>query len=232
MLSYLQSLDAAWVESLKVADYQEPLMAPGFQSIPWTLTALVVTSLCFFLFFYKRIALASALSFEAFANINKLNGIKVNQTYLSSVNIAAALCIPTAIVLIYLRSWTGLNIPSLCLVFGLYLLFRYISFPFLIWFKGHHEAFENIKQCGHVYLIVGTLVALVAFFLPVLFGEKALALSKNAFIAIYLVSFLFYLLRVCKFLIKSDFSFYFCFLYLCVLELLPLGLLVSAISTL
>ena len=40
MLSILQSLDAAWVESLKVADYQEPLTASWFSEHTWPLTAL------------------------------------------------------------------------------------------------------------------------------------------------------------------------------------------------
>jgi len=235
MIVFLQTLDEAWPGSFKIADYATPLqdVAVSGPSYAWPMTILVLAALFYCIFFFNRIALASTLSLRTFfSSSEKIQNICENQTSLSAVNTAGVVCLPVIVMLLYSRGWTGLDLTWLCVAFISFLLVRVLAFAFISWYKGVEGLFETIRNSGKVAMVAATLLALPSFLMPMLFGQQTSDLARSIFLAVLTFCFAMYCIRACKYLLEAGFSIFFCFLYLCALEFLPAGLLISAIISL
>ena len=233
MFFFLQTIDEAWPGSSKIAAYAEHLAdAPG-PGYSWPMTILVLLAVLYCIFFFNRIALASSLTMRTFfGSSDKIQGITENQTSLSAVNTACVVCLPVLVMLLYNKGWTALGLAGLCIVFIAFLLVRAAVFSFIAWYKGGGVTFDTIRNSGKVVLVVATLLAIPAFVIPLLFGQELSGFARSFFLAVFTFCFVMYLARACKYLLEAGFSIFFCFLYLCALELLPAGLLISAIISL
>jgi hypothetical protein len=235
MTTFLQTLDEAWPGSSKIADYTAFLqdsLAPG-PGYSWPMTILVLLAVFYCIIFFNRIALASSISMRTFfSSSDKIQNICENQTYLSAVNTACVVCLPVLVMLLFNRGWTGLSLSWLCVAFIAWLLVRAMLFEFISWYKGASPVFDTIRNSGKVTMVAAILLAIPAFVIPLFFGQEYAGLARSFFLAVFTGCFVMYLIRACKYLLEAGFSIFFCFLYLCALELLPAGLLISAIISL
>ena len=234
MTVFLQTIDEAWPGSSKIADYASGILsnAPG-PGYSWPMTILVLMAIFYCIFFFNRIALASSLSLRTFfSSSDKIQNICENQTSLSAVNTTGVICLPVIVMLLYNKGWTSLGLAGLCIAFLAFLLVRAMIFAFIGWYKGGRGIFDTIRNSGKVTMVVATLLAIPAFVIPMLFGREYSVLAKSFFLAVFTFCFVMYCARACKYLLEAGFSISFCFLYLCTLEFLPAGLLISAIISL
>ena len=235
MTIFLQTLDEAWPGSSKIADYaaflqDTAVQGPGYY---WPMTILVLLAVFYCIFFFNRIALASSLSLRTFFNSSeKIQNICENQTSLSAVNTACVVCLPVLVMLLFNRGWTGMDLSWLCVAFIAFLLIRVLAFEFIAWYKGDDTVFDTIRNSWKVTMVAAVLLAIPAFVIPMFFGQEYAGLARSFFLAVFSGCFLMYCARACKYLLEAGFSIFFCFLYLCALELLPAGLLISAIISL
>ena len=235
MTIFLQTLDEAWPGSSKIADYaaflqDTAVQGPGYY---WPMTILVLLAVFYCIFFFNRIALASSLSLRTFfSSSEKIQNICENQTSLSAVNTACVVCLPVLVMLLFNRGWTGMDRSWLCVAFIAFLLIRVLAFEFIAWYKGDDTVFDTIRNSWKVTMVAAVLLAIPAFVIPMFFGQEYAGLARSFFLAVFSGCFLMYCARACKYLLEAGFSIFFCFLYLCALELLPAGLLISAIISL
>ena len=231
-MTFLQTLDEAWPGSYKIASYMDELAAAQAPGYSWPTTIIVLLLLLGFMFYINRIVLAATLSFRTLFNGSKLQDICENQTSLSSVNITCLFCLLMVLMTVYSHGWTAMSLPGLAIAFLAYLVFRSLAFRFVDWYKDGSGIFGTIGNCGRVMLIVALVLSLPAVLLPLLFGAEVENFARYGFAAIFALCFAIYCTRACRCLLESGFSIYFCFLYLCALEFLPAGLLISAIVSL
>lgn len=233
MTTFLQTLDEVWPGSSKIAAYADSLGAAAEPGYNWLTTILVLATLLYGIYFFHQIVLASSLSLKTFfGSSSKLQNICDNQTSLSSVNATSIVCLPVVAMLIYVRDWSSMSIPTLFIAFAAYLLLRVTGFEIMAWYKGTRGVFDTIRSSGRVTLVVASLLSVPAFLIPLLFGQGTAAFARIYFVAVLAVCFAMYCARACKYLLEAGFSIFFCFLYLCALEFLPAGLLISAIISL
>ena len=230
---FLQTIDEAWPGSSKIAAYAEHIAdAPG-PGYSWPMTILVLLAVLYCIFFFNRIALASTLSLRTFfGSSDKIQNITENQTSLSALNTACVVCLPVLVMLLFNRGWTGMDLSWLCVAFIAFLLVRVLIFAFISWYKGGSDVFDTIQNSGKVVLMAAVLLAIPSFVIPLLFGQEYSGFARSFFLAVVTFCFVLYLVRAVKYLLEAGFSIFFCFLYLCALELLPAGLLISAIISL
>ncbi|MBR0533730.1 MAG: DUF4271 domain-containing protein [Bacteroidales bacterium] len=235
MTTFLQTLDQAWPGSTKIADYTAFLQdsaAPG-PGYYWPMTILVLLAVFYCIIFFNRIALASSLSLRTFfSSSEKIQNICENQTSLSAVNAACVICLPVLVMLLFNRGWTGMDLSWLCVAFIAFLIIRVIAFEFIAWYKGTDGVFDTIRNSWKVTMVAAVLLAIPSFVIPMFFGQEYAGFARSFFLAVFTGCFLIYCGRACKYLLEAGFSIFFCFLYLCALELLPAGLLISAIISL
>lgn len=233
MTTFLQTLDEVWRGSSKIAAYADPLASSAEPGYNWLTTILVLAALLYGIYFFHQIVLASSLSLKTFfGSSNKLQNICENQTSLASVNATSIVCLPVLAMLIYVRDWSSLSITYIFAAFAAFLLLRVIGFEIMAWYKGTRAVFDTIRSSGRVTLVVASLLSVPAFLIPLLFGQGTAPFARIYFIAVLAVCFAMYCVRACKYLLEAGFSIFFCFLYLCALEFLPAGLLISAIISL
>ena len=233
MIFFLQTIDEAWPGSSKIAAYAEHIAAAPGPGYSWPMTILVLLAVLYCIFFFNRIALASTLSLRTFfGNSDKIQNITENQTSLSALNTACVVCLPVLVMLLFNRGWTGMDLSWLCVAFIAFLLVRVVIFSFISWYKGGSEVFDTIQNSGKVVLMAAVLLAIPSFVIPLLFGQEYSGFARSFFLAVVTFCFALYLVRAVKYLLEGGFSIFFCFLYLCALELLPAGLLISAIISL
>lgn len=233
MTTFLQTLDNAWPGSSKIAAYANSLAGTSAPAYNWLTTILVLVALLYCIYFFHRIILASSLSINTFfGSSTKLQSICENQTSLSAVNATSIICLPVLAMLVYARGWTSLNILYIFAMIAAYLLLRVFLFQFTAWYKDSPGIFEIIRNSGRVALVVASLLSIPAFLVPLLFSNGTDGFARIYLIVVLAVCYVMYCTRACKYLLEAGFSIFFCFLYLCALELLPAGLLVSAIISL
>lgn len=233
MSIFLQTLDEAWPGSEKLAAYAGQLASAPQPVYDWVMTVVMLALLVYCIIFFNRLALALSISIKTFfSGSEKLQDICENQTLLSSVNVAALICLPVLVLLLYVRGWTAMSPVGMCIALLAFLLMRAALFEFVSWYKGEKGIFDTIRNAGRVTVVVATLLSLPAFIAPVLFGAAAGGFARIWFTCAFALCFVLYCLKACKYLLEADFSIFFCFLYLCTLEFLPAGLLIGAIITL
>ena len=233
MTIFLQTLDQAWPESSKIAAYTEHAATASAAGFDWAVSILAIASLLYFIFFYNQIAQASALSLQSFfGSRTKLQGICENQTSLSAINLAGIICIPFNVLLIYVKGWTSMNLLALSAVMLAFLLTRALLLRLVKWYKGGAAVFSTIRYYGKITLITATILSIPAFIISMIFGQANGDFALHYYIIAFCLCFLLYCIMACKYLLEADFSIFFCFLYLCALELLPAGLLIGAIVSL
>ena len=233
MTVFLQTLDNAWPGSSKIAAYADTLAGSSVPAHNWQTTILVLAVLLYCIYFFHRIVLASSLSISTFfGSSTKLQSLCENQTSLSAVNATSIICLPALAMLVYARGWTSMNILYMFAIIAAYLLLRVLLFQFTAWYKDCSGCLGIIRNSGRVTLVVASLLSIPAFLVPLLFGNGTDGFARIYLTAVFSLCFVMYCTRACKYLLEAGFSIFFCFLYLCALELLPAGLLVSAIISL
>lgn len=233
MTLYLQTLDQAWPASSKIAEYAEHLAYAPAAGFNWAISILAFASLLYFIFFYNQIAQASALSLQSFfGSRTKLQSICENQTSLSAINLTSIICIPFIAILIYTKGWTSMQLLPLFIAMLAFLLIRVMLFRFVKWYKGGGAVFNTIRYYSKITLITATILSIPAFIISMFFGQANSDFALHYFITAFCLCFLLYCIMAFKYLLEADFSIFFCFLYLCALELLPAGLLIGAIVSL
>ena len=233
MTTFLQTIDNAWPGSTRISEYAGNMAGGAGQGYTWLMTILVIAILLYCIYFFHQIVLATSLSMNTFfGSSTKLQSLCENQTSLSSVNATSIICLPTIAMLLYTRGWTSLDILYVLAAIAIYLLLRVLLFKFVAWYKDSGGIFDLIRNSGKVTLVVASMLSVPAFLIPLIFGPVALDFARIYLIAVFAACFVMYCIRACKYLLEAGFSIFFCFLYLCALELLPAGLLISAIISL
>ncbi|MBO4656382.1 MAG: DUF4271 domain-containing protein [Bacteroidales bacterium] len=233
MTTFLQTIDKAWPGSSKIAAYADSVASGSAPGYSWLTTILVIAVLVYCIYFFHQIVLASSLSMSTFfGSSNKLQSLCENQTSLSSVNATSIICLPAMAMLVYARGWTSLGVLYVFAAIAVYLALRVFLFRFTAWYKDSRGVFEIIRNSGRVTLVVASLLSIPAFLVPLLFGSATDGFARIYLTAVFAVCYAMYCTRACKYLLEAGFSIFFCFLYLCALELLPAGLLISAIISL
>lgn len=233
MTIFLQTIDKAWQGSSRIASYADSLAAGSAPGYNWLTTILVLIVLLYCIYFYHQIVLAASLSLNTFfGSSSKLYGICENQTSLASVNTTSIICMPVAAMMIHALSGTSLDLVYVFAAVAAYLVVRILLFKFTAWYKGGGAVFEIIRNSGKVTLVVATILSFPALLIPMLSGPDTAGFARIYFMAVFALCFAMYCVRACGYLLEAGFSIFFCFLYLCALEFLPAGLLISAIISL
>ena len=123
---------------------------------------------------------------------------------------------------------TPANLITIYLVSAIliYWIFKGLLLQSIGWATGERGPFLFIGKIGRNYFSLLFFVAIPFFLFFILSGYAPIVLIK-ILITISMVVYLIYLLRVSQIIILSRFSHFFYILYLCAVELLPLGLIIK-----
>ena len=178
--------------------------------------------------FFRQIAMSVAGSFVAMFSENRRDAIFNDVSYGPLSSMTTLMLIPMyAFVLFYCRLGSQTYWIILAAVAALF-FYRRVMFSLLEWINGDERTDETRKFSA------GTFILLMSFSLPVFIISYLFPGMDPKVAAVYLATvaslcLIPYLVIASRKILSIKFSRFFCFLYLCVLEILPIAVVVKII---
>ena len=230
MFSFLQAIGSdCWQSSSLMTVIGDNFPATVMESHPALTTYALLFCLLYFLMFVENSFIAIVISWRSLFNRLALEDTLANKNLTYAINNTAILCMPLLALALYFLNVSQLNFIFILAAMAGFVLLHIGLFLLAGWLKRCPEMMRTLQICDRIYVIVFTTVAL----LVLLAGRLPFDLSAKASAIILAVTLflLFILLSIRSFKIfkENSCSILFWFLYLCTLEILPLGLLICAL---
>ena len=187
------------------------------------IAALAVTVIVFF----KSEILAVSLSLQALFNGKKVKDIEGNQSYYSAVVVTAIICIPILAATAMKPGSGNLTYALFCAALFLLVVVRKLLFSLVSWLKGRRDVFKTSRHSSAISLIDITVLCLPLLIFRSRMPDIFMIIVQPYILTVIGLVYAIYLARSLRTLISSGFSHFFSFLYICALELLPIGLIIS-----
>lgn len=199
------------------------------ESHPALTTYAMLLCLLYFMIFVENSFISIVISWRSLAGRLALEDTLANKNLIYAINSTALLCIPLLALLLYFLNVSPLNFVFILLALALFALVHLGLYLLVGWLKYCPELMRTLSICCRMHLIVFTTVALVLMPIDLLAGGLPGKFSAIFLGSVFLVLFLMRAARSFRFFRENNCSLLFWFLYLCTLEILPLGLLICAL---
>ena len=178
--------------------------------------------------FFRQLAMSVAGSFVAMFSENRREAFFNDASYDSLATMTTVLLIPMyAFVLFYCGLGPRTYWAILCAITALF-IYRWAMFGLLKWINGAEQIDEIRKFSGSSFILMMAL-SLPIFIVSYIFPGMDQKVSGIYLAIIASACILPYLTIATKKILSIKFSRFFCFLYLCVLEILPIAVVVKII---
>lgn len=231
MFSLLQAIGSdCWQSSELMTVIGDNFPSTVMESHPALTTYALLLCLLYFLIFVENSFIAILLSWRSLFNRLALEDTMANKNLTYAINNTALLCLPLLALAFYF-----LNISQLNFIFILAMLagFAVLHIGLMLltgWLKRCPEMMRTLQICDRVYVIVFTTVALLVLLAGRLPFDLPYAASAIILGVTLLILFILLSVRSFKIFKENNCSILFWFLYLCTLEILPLVLIICALT--
>ena len=231
MFSFLQAIGSdCWQSSSLMTVIGDNFPSAVMESHPALTTYALLICLLYFLIFVENSFIAILISWKSLFNRLALEDTLANKNLTYAINNTSLLCLPLLSLCLYFMNISKLNFVFILASLAIFVLVHIGCFLLAGWLKRCPELMRTLQICDRIYVIVFTTVAL----LVLLTGRLPFDIPSAASTIILAVTLflLFILLSVRSFKIfaENNCSILFWFLYLCTLEILPLALLICALT--
>ena len=199
------------------------------ESHPALTTYALLFCLLYFLIFVENSFISILISYRSLFNTLALDDTLANKNLTYAINNTALLCLPVLALTLYFLNVSQLNFIFILLLLVAFTLLHIGLFLLTGWLKRCPDMMRTLSVCDRIYLIVFTTVALVLMVAFRLAGGVRASVAGAALAVIVFLLFILLSVRSFKIFRENNCSILFWFLYLCTLEILPIGLLTSAL---
>ncbi len=227
---FLQAIgQECWQSSSLMTAIGEDFPSAVVESHPALTTYALLFCLLYFLIFAENSLIAILISCRSLLNSLVLEDTLSNKNLTYAIGNTALLCLPTLALTLYFLDLSSLNFIFILAALSAFTLVHLGLRLLSGWLKHAREMFRAIGVCDRICLIIytGLLLLLLPFYryfhLLDRGGAAAAAAISGAFLLIMLAQKSFKIFK------GNNFSILFWFLYLCALEVLPLGLLIRVL---
>ena len=230
MFTFLQTIGGdCWRSSELMTVVGDNFPAAVVESHPALATYALLFCLLYFLIFVENSFISIMISYRALFNTLALDDTLANKNLTYAINNTALLCLPVLALTLYFMNVTRLNFIFILAVVAAFALLHIGLFLLMGWLKRCPELMRTLSVCDRIYLIVLTTVALLMLPVFKLAGGVSPQVSVTALAAVLILLFILLSVRSLKIFKENNSSILFWILYLCTLEVLPLGLLICAL---
>ena len=229
MVLLQHAIDECWKASELIFNGQSaaPMLAPGTD--PAFMSYMVLGCVMLFLVFIKSERIAFPLSFQAIYLRTTIDDIYGNQNLRNAFNITSIVCYPIIALMLYRSGIFSQGLARILIALPLFMLLRTFLQSYAVWLRGGADAMSAIRNSSQVYFVALTAATLPVFAIVYLFPSSVGGFAKYYVILVFAIVYSIYLLTSRKIIMQSDCSLFFRILYLCALELVPFGLLISVL---
>ena len=199
------------------------------ESHPALTTYALLLCLLYFLIFVENSFIAIMISYRALFNRLALEDTLANKNLTYAINNTALLCLPVLALVLYFLNVSKLHFVFILAALAVFTLVHIGLFLLAGWLKYCPEMFRVLSICDRIYLIVFTTASLLLLLLGRVAGFPAATVSTIVLPIFIIFLFILLAIRSRKIFAENNCSLLFWFLYLCTLEILPLGLLICAL---
>lgn len=230
MFTFLQAIGQdCWQTSSLMTVVGDNFPTAVVESHPALTTYALLFCLLYFLIFVENSFISILISYRSLFNRLALDDTLANKNLTYAINNTALLCLPVLALTLYFLNVSGLNFVFILALLVAFTLVHIGLFLLVGWLKRCPEMMRALAVCDRIYIIVFTTIALLLLLIFRLAGGVS---PRVSFIALSVVAFLLFIVlsfRSFKIFQENNSSFLFWFLYLCTLEILPIGLLICAL---
>ena len=222
-----RTIDDCWKGSVSIfgnGDYPLPSEVAG---LPVSISVVVLFLIVLFIFFSRSEFLAVKLSFNALFNNKVMDDIEDNKSYTNAIRTTSVICLPVVAFLLYHVGIVNTSFFNILFCIIGYVIIRIILFYVISWLKRGREKLFPAVACSGIYWIAFTVMALPVLAVSFLFPEISVSYYMYYLLDCFVVLTLLYYVSGFRIIMSAGFSFFFWILYLCTLELLPTGLMIS-----
>lgn len=227
LLDVIHPVEEAWRGSKlllpSVSAGYDPILFAG-QNSAKNITLIVVAVMA--IVFFRQVAGTFLKSFELLFSENRRDEVLDDSSYGYLAALTIMLLIPAYS---FLLKATGASTRSFWItmaVIASFILFRSLMFAIMAWVGGDY-GLNSLKRHSDSTFILMMAISLPIYLVSILLPEDRQALPVTCIIIIAALCFLTYLVAGTKRIMSSRFSRFFCFLYLCTLEILPMAVVVK-----
>ncbi len=195
-------------------------MQSGWEAAPLVAAILLVVILLFF----RTLAEALVGSAEILFSRRSLSNIAHGPAFRLTTTITATLCIPTLAVILVATGISTLTVVQAIIVFLSYLALQQILNHLSAQIVGREVPFRTFKLQRSMLILI-TAAALPTLIIPIagLGGGLWASVAAIYLAIVFLAAAIRYVIAVLMLIPEMRFSYFFTFLYLCGVELLPLA---------
>ena len=230
MFTFLQAIGQdCWLASSLMTVVGDNFPSTVVESHPALTTYALLFCLLYFLIFVENSFIAILISYRALFNRLALDDTLANKNLTYAINNTALLCLPILALTLYFMNVSQLNFIFILALLVAFTLVHIGLFHLVGWLKRCPEMMRTLAVCDRIYVIVFTTVALILLLVFRLVGGVSPKVSLITLAAVVFLLFIVLAFRSFKIFKENNSSFLFWFLYLCTLEILPIGLLICAL---
>ncbi|MBO4571880.1 MAG: DUF4271 domain-containing protein [Bacteroidales bacterium] len=178
--------------------------------------------------FFRQIALSVAGSFVALFSENRRDDIFNDASYGQLSTMTTLILVPMYAFVLFYCSLGGRSYWMILASVAALLLYRRAMFALIGWINGT-EAVNEVKNFSDSTFIMMMSLSQPVFIVAYLFGNMSRMIPAIYLAVVATLCLIPYLAIACKKILAIKFSRFFCFLYLCVLEILPIAVVVKII---
>ncbi len=218
-----------WKGSSLIVENAADIPTVMFESTPAVVSYVILATLIYFIFFIGSITISEAISFGSIFNAAGLSDTMQNKNLINAVSYTAIFCIPVLALVIYQENLSPMNFLFILLALAAFLVLRSCLFGLTGWMKNCTEMLRKVSMNIRMHLIVFTTLAALSLVISYLVPSVSVRVVGWYVAAVGAICFILCNARNAKIFLEENYSLLFWFLYLCTLEILPLGLLISAL---
>ena len=230
MFSFLQAIGQdCWQSSELMTVVGDNFPSAVIESHPALTTYALLLCLLYFMVFVENSFISILISWRSLFNRIALEDTLANKNLIYAINNTALLCVPTLSLVIYFLNISPLNFVFILAAMAVFVLVHLGLFLLVGWLKYCPEMMRTVSICGRMHLIVLTTVSLLLLIVVRLTGITSSVFPTVFLAAVFGLLFILRATRSLRIFKENNYSILFWFLYLCTLEILPLGLLICAL---
>ena len=231
MFSFLQAIgEDCWQSSALMTVIGENFPATVVESHPALTTYALLLCLLYFLIFVENSFIAIMISWRSLFNRLALEDTLANKNLTYAINNTALLCLPLLALSLYFLNVSPLNFVFILVALAVFTLVHMGLFLLAGWLRACPDMMRTLKICDRIYVIVFTSVALLLLLVESLTGLSDGKIGLIVLGVAFIVLFILLSFRSFKIFSENSCSILFWFLYLCTLEILPLVVLIRALT--
>ncbi len=230
MFSFLQTIgQECWQSSVLMTVAGECYPSAVTESHPAVAIIALMLCLVYFMIFMENSFFSIVISWQSLFNRIALEDALGNKNLIYAINNTVLLCIPLLALVLYFLDVTHIHFLFIFAALAATALLQMGLALLVGWLKQCPELMLAVGTCSRMHKIVFTTIALTLLALFWVTGVHSVEAGRIMLLLALAVLFILRAVRTYRLFTENNCSLLFWFLYLCTLEILPLGALICVL---